>query len=110
VVDGAPSFGGVDALSSNRICPLQGLALQGIHLVNHHAVRVGPDAQGFVGFKFRDLQTFNGFRPAFVVQTQGARLLSFGDVFAVRAHFHEVPIALFWGQGSSGSRDEALLR
>jgi len=107
-VDGVPSFGGVDALSSNRICPLQGLALQGIHLINHQAIRVGPDAQGFVGF--RDLQTFNGFRLAFVVQNQGARLLSFGDVFAVGAHFHEVPIALFWGRGSSSSGDEALPR
>jgi len=41
VIDGAPSFGGVDALGSDRICPLQGLATQGIDLVNHQAVRAG---------------------------------------------------------------------
>ena len=106
VVDGVPSFGGVDALSLDCICPLLGLTFQGIDLINHQTVRAGPDAQGFASF--RDLQAFDGSRLAVVAQEQGSRLLSFGNVLAVGSNFHQIPVALFWGQGTTSGREEAL--
>jgi len=81
VVDRIPSFGGVSALSVDHIRPLEGLAFKGVHFICHQPVGLGPDAQCFACF--RDLQTFNGFGRAFVVQEQGARLLGFGNRFAI---------------------------